>query len=181
MRKTLTSTTLALALLAGSSSWALAQSGGSSGDTGGTTGALTSTPRAKTDDAVGTRGTEVTTPGTTDAAGTGSAAGTDNPIYGMRGDQIVGKTLYSVNGEEIGEIDNVVMRMGGLRPEALVDVGGFLGVGGREVAVPLDQIQLVGERLTTTMTKDSISNMQAYDEAGYDDYDQSRMLGTTTQ
>jgi sporulation protein YlmC with PRC-barrel domain len=175
MRKTLTSTTLALALLAGGSSWALAQSDGSSGDTGGTTGALTSTPRAKTDDAVGTRGTEVTTPGTT------GAAGTDNPIYGMRGDQIVGKTLYGVNGEEIGEIDNVVMRMGGLRPEALVDVGGFLGIGGREVAVPLDQIQLVGDRLTTTMTKDSIGSMQAYDEAGYDDYDRSRMLGTTTQ
>src|SRR3712207_3932480 len=75
---------------------------------------------------------------------------------GMRGEEMIGQTLYGTDGEEIGEIDNVVMSQGGSTPEALVGVGGFLGIGERNVAIPLNQIQMQGDRLTTAMTKEAI-------------------------
>ena len=64
---------------------------------------------------------------------TGSTAATadstmDNPLYGMRGNEIVGQNVYGANGEEIGEVDNVVIRSGGSgSPAVIVGVGGFLG------------------------------------------------------
>jgi hypothetical protein len=51
--------------------------------------------------------------------------------------------------------------------EALVGVGGFLGIGERSVAIPLDQIQMQGDRLTTSVTRESLGAMQPYDEGGY--------------
>jgi sporulation protein YlmC with PRC-barrel domain len=107
-----------------------------------------------------------------------AAAATEPMWYSdTRGEEIIGQTLYGSNGEEIGEIDNVVMSQGGSTPEVLVGVGGFLGIGEREVAIPLDEIQMQGDRLTTAMTKDEIGGMQPYDESGYQEWDRTRPLG----
>ena len=95
----------------------------------------------------------------------------------MGGDEIIGQTLYGTDGQEIGEIENVVARQGGSNPEALVGAGGFLGIGERSVAIPLDQIQMQGDRLTTGMTKAAIGGMQPYDESGYQEWDRTRPLG----
>ncbi|HEX6011519.1 MAG TPA: PRC-barrel domain-containing protein, partial [Geminicoccaceae bacterium] len=168
MRTALIATSaMALALLVAN----LDHAGAQDSDTGGNTGAMTTTPNDASDDAIGTRGPTV---GTGDVA-TGTAAGAGEQWYsGMGGDEIVGPTLYSSDGQEIGEIENVVMRQGGSNPEALVGVGGFLGIGERSVTIPLDQIQKQDDRLTTSMSKESLGAMQAYDESGYQDWDSSR-------
>jgi sporulation protein YlmC with PRC-barrel domain len=107
-----------------------------------------------------------------------AAAATEPMWYSdMRGEEIIGQTLYGSNGEEIGEIDNVVMSQGGSTPEVLVGVGGFLGIGERDVAIPLNEIQMQGDRLTTAMTKDEIGGMEPYDESGYQEWDRTRPLG----
>ncbi|HEX6010378.1 MAG TPA: PRC-barrel domain-containing protein [Geminicoccaceae bacterium] len=95
----------------------------------------------------------------------------------MGGDKIVGQTLYGTDGEEIGEIENVVMRQDGSNPEALVGVAGFLSIGERDVAISLNEIQMQGDRLTTGMTKAAIGGMQPYDESGYQEWDGTRRLG----
>jgi sporulation protein YlmC with PRC-barrel domain len=181
MRTTLTTTALALALLAAGAAGGRAQdaggaSTGSDDDKGGTTGTMTTTPNDASDDAVGTR--EGTMTGT-DGATTGRL-GEDDPLYGMRGEQIIGKTLYGANGEEIGEVDNVVMAQGG-GPEAVVGVGGFLGVGERDITIPLAQIRMDGDRLTTSMTKESIGAVQPYERGRYQDWDRTRTFGGTAR
>ena len=171
----ITTSAMALALLAAN----LDQAGAQDRDTGGNTGVMTTTPNDASDDAIGTRGPTV---GTGDVApSTGAAAGAGEQWYsGMGGDEIVGQTLYSSDGQEIGEIENVVMRQGGSDPEALVGVGGFLGIGERSVTIPLDQIQKQDDRLTTSMTKESLGAMQPYDKSAYQEWDSSRMLGGGT-
>jgi hypothetical protein len=80
---------------AGDDAGGAAATGTESGnDTGGTTGAMTTTPEAKTDDALGTRGTA--------AADWGSTTGGD----------LVGRTIYGSNGEEVGEVQDIVSRSG---------------------------------------------------------------------
>jgi sporulation protein YlmC with PRC-barrel domain len=96
------------------------------------------------------------------------------------GGDLVGQTVYGINGEEIGEIQDVVTRQGTTSPEALVGVGGFLGIGERNVAIPLSQIRKDGDRLVTTHSKESLGAMQAYEQSGYSAWDRSQRVGTGT-
>ena len=52
------------------------------------------------------------------------------------------------NWEDIGEINDVIMSRDGQVQNVLVDIGGFLGMGERQVAVNLDQIQFVSDNAT---------------------------------
>jgi hypothetical protein len=61
-----------------------------------------------------------------------------------------------------------------------VGVGGFLGIGERDVAIPLSSLSslsMQGDRLTTTMTRENIEVMQPYDQSGYTPWDRSRAVG----
>ena len=95
----------------------------------------------------------------------------------MRGEEIVGKTLYGPEGEEISSIKSIVVTRQGRTAALVVGVGGLLGLGEHQVAVPLDQVRLGGgDRLTTTLTKDALKSMPAYEEDGYEPADPSRRL-----
>lgn len=98
---------------------------------------------------------------------------------GKRGDEIVGQDLYTADGTEIGEIDNVVISKDGKQAAAVLGVGGFLGLGERDVAIPLDQISMgADDRLTTTMSKERIGALQPYAEGGeWGMFDRTRPLG----
>ncbi len=118
----------------------------------------------------------------TDTAGDATSA-EDNPLYAMRGNQIVGKSVYGANGHEIGEVDNVVLsRTGSRSPAVVVGVGGFLGIGERNVAIPLDRLNMGNDnRLVTEMTRDQISGMQAYDQNDWDAWDANRPINEASR
>lgn len=50
--------------------------------------------------------------------------------------------VYGANGEEIGEVHDVLMNRKGEGVAIIVSVGGFLGLGEKYVAVPLDAVQI---------------------------------------
>ncbi len=101
----------------------------------------------------------------------------DNPLYAMRGNEIVGKDVYGSNGDEIGEVDDVVISRGaGKSPAVIIGVGGFLGIGERDVAIPLDQIRMEQDRLVTDMTREQIGGMEAYDQNNWDSWDADRPI-----
>ena len=59
-------------------------------------------------------------------------------------DDLTGKRIYGADGEDIGEISDLVMGADGATVEqAVLDVGGFLGIGERKIAVPLDELQFL--------------------------------------
>jgi len=64
--------------------------------------------------------------------------------------------IFGANGEEIGEIDDVLGDAAGQPSAVTVEVGGFLGMGDREVVIGLNEIEVVGLRLTLNRTREQI-------------------------
>lgn len=86
------------------------------------------------------------------------------------GRKLVGKDLYGAQGEQIGEISNVLAK-DGKASAVVVDVGGFLGMGEKTVAIPLDNLQVGEDRVTATnLTEESAKNLPEYDERNPGDY-----------
>lgn len=172
MPRKLTATAMALALLI--PGLAVAQNSDSDDDKAGTTGLMTTTPTDASEDAIGTRGPTVSeTERQTIVSDPMEQAWSSDP----EGRGIVGQTLYGANGEEIGEIEDVVGRQDAQTAEARVSVGGFLGIGEREVAIPMYRIDRQGDQLVTDMTREELEAMQPYDEAGYQPWERGRRLG----
>lgn len=59
----------------------------------------------------------------------------------LRASQIVGAPVRNMEGETLGDIDELVIGEGG-RMSVVLGVGGFLGVGEKRVAVPYDELRI---------------------------------------
>ena len=57
-------------------------------------------------------------------------------------DQLIGMAAFGQNNNWIGEISQVTFAEGGKIDQVILDIGGFLGLGETQVAVPLDMIEL---------------------------------------
>lgn len=91
--------------------------------------------------------------------------------------ELVGENVQSSDGEDIGEISAVARSLEDDQLHALVDVGGFLGVGERTVSIPLDRVRLDQQgRVTTQMPRDEIESMEEVDPAQYASGDDDRSL-----
>jgi hypothetical protein len=59
--------------------------------------------------------------------------------------QLLDMNVVDANGRNLGEIDRIVQGQDG-RPQAIVGIGGFLGIGERAVALPLENLALYNDR-----------------------------------
>ncbi len=110
----------------------------------------------------GVSGAPTTEQRTQGQSGTTGATGTTTGTTRMNSvdKSVVGKTLYGANNEEVGEIENVVMGTGSDVESVLVDVGGFLGLGAKRVAIPVDDIEMEDGRLVSdSLTKEQAEQM----------------------
>jgi sporulation protein YlmC with PRC-barrel domain len=62
-----------------------------------------------------------------------------------RASKLEGLDIYNQNNEKIGDISELLVDSSGKIQAVVVGVGGFLGIGERDVAIPFDQIKLVNE------------------------------------
>jgi hypothetical protein len=60
---------------------------------------------------------------------------------GWRSSRIVGATVYNDRDERIGTVDDLIIGQDGRISEAVLSVGGFLGIGAKLVAVPYGQLR----------------------------------------
>lgn len=58
-----------------------------------------------------------------------------------RSTELVGRDVYGSNNEDIGEINDVLIDRSGRVSAVLLGVGGFLGLGEKDVAVPMSALQ----------------------------------------
>ena len=73
--------------------------------------------------------------------------------------------LLSHTGEEIGEVENVLVDENGQPVAITAEIGGFLGVGQKTVVIGFDRLQLKGEGepdLATTITKEEMQGLEAW-------------------
>ena len=82
--------------------------------------------------------------------------------FGITIDQLDDYDVYGVGGEEIGEVDDVLVDQTGQPVALAIEVGGFLGVGGKEVIVPLEQISVQSERVILDMSREQIEALEEW-------------------
>jgi len=73
--------------------------------------------------------------------------------------------LLSNTGDEIGEVEKVLVDDNGQPVAITAEIGGFLGVGQKIVVIGLDRLQLKGDDepdLATTLTKEELQGLQAW-------------------
>jgi len=87
-----------------------------------------------------------TVTGPTGAATATQAAMTGNFAERPRVSQIIGSRVYNDANESIGEVDDVLLMQGSAAPMAVIQIGGFLGIGGRMVSIPLTDLAWNQER-----------------------------------
>ncbi|QLF69537.1 PRC-barrel domain-containing protein [Peteryoungia desertarenae] len=188
--------TLAAAILLGSTAiapLAIAQdaTGGASGTTGvvpstdtmapvdpampegGNSGTTADPSTATGNTTMGTGNNAVTDPNAAatmnaDAAGEIQDYVTTQTEGQMRVSDFMGQAVYTADNETIGDINDLLVQRDGGIVAAVVGVGGFLGIGEKDVALPMSKITLTREntegdvegevRLMTTETADSLRN-----------------------
>ena len=70
-----------------------------------------------------------------------------------RASKLEGLDVYNENDEKIGDISELIVDSSGKIQAVIIGVGGFLGIGERNVAIPFEQIKFVNEpRATATAT-----------------------------
>ncbi len=80
----------------------------------------------------------------------------------LRASKIIGSTVYDRNNQDIGSVQDIILGTGGRVDSVVVDVGTFLGMGGKDVAVKMNQIKTDHDRLTLDMTKNQLKEAPNY-------------------
>ncbi|MER9233437.1 PRC-barrel domain-containing protein [Mesorhizobium sp. M0622] len=107
---------------------------------------------------------------------------TEMPIGEIRAEDLVGTTVYGANDANVGEIGDVVLSGDKKVDAVIIDVGGFLGIGEKEVAVGMDNLKFMTDKngkryLYTNFTKEQLEAQAAYDKGTYaQNRDKQRML-----
>jgi sporulation protein YlmC with PRC-barrel domain len=81
----------------------------------------------------------------------------------MRASKMIGGAVYDVQNRNIGSVKDLVLDKGGTVDAVVLDVGSFLGMGGKFVAVPITDIKANNNRLTLDRTKEQLQQMAAYE------------------
>lgn len=105
-------------------------------------------------------------------ARTGAGGGLEKET---RASNLIGTSVVNASGETIGEISDILFSQDGGAKRALIGVGGFLGIGQKNVAVEFSELDISRDennnlKVTTSMTAESLENMPSYEEksAGMD-------------
>jgi hypothetical protein len=86
------------------------------------------------------------------------------PIFEQRVGDLVGRNVATESGEDVGNIDYIGVR--GQTLVAIIGVGGFLGIGENNVAVPVEKlIMRRTELVVPQITQAQLENMPEYNES----------------
>lgn len=95
-------------------------------------------------------------------------------------DELIGTDVYGANDEDVGSIADVILSTDGTVDAVTVDVGGFLGIGAKEVALDLDNLAFMRNDndlyLYTSLTKGQLEAQSAYDASTFADNRDQQLL-----
>ncbi|MGE3306672.1 MAG: PRC-barrel domain-containing protein [Rhizobiaceae bacterium] len=92
------------------------------------------------------------------------------PAEQLSAETLIGTTVYGADDANVGEIGDVVLSTDGKIDAVILDVGGFLGIGEKQVAVGMDNLAFLTDTnnnryLYTSFTKDQLDAAPAYDKS----------------
>jgi sporulation protein YlmC with PRC-barrel domain len=87
----------------------------------------------------------------------------------MSANDYIGKTVYDQAGNNIGEVNDLIVSGDGNVEAVILGVGGFLGIGEKDVAVNTQAVQMVQDgdtqRLVVQATKETLEAAPSYDRS----------------
>ncbi|GAA2856956.1 sporulation protein YlmC with PRC-barrel domain [Aminobacter niigataensis] len=94
------------------------------------------------------------------------------PSADLRAEELMGTTVYGADDANIGEIGDILMTADGKIDAYVIDVGGFLGMGEKKVAVGSDNLAFMvdadGKKyLYTSFNKEQLEAQPAYDASSW--------------
>ncbi|WP_213215587.1 PRC-barrel domain-containing protein [Roseibium polysiphoniae] len=98
-------------------------------------------------------------------------------------DNLLGASVYNAGYEEIGEISEALVKTNGQIDAAVLDIGGFLGMGEKPVAVGFEDLKIYQNDdgdlfVATPFTKEELENAATYDAATYKQQRENMLLGS---
>lgn len=88
------------------------------------------------------------------------------PSYGSLVSAYYKQPVYDTNEKRVGTISDMLFNADGSINAVMLDVGGFLGIGRKHVAVPVNSLTMThkGRKswLTINTTKDAVKNAKGY-------------------
>ena len=87
----------------------------------------------------------------------------------LTSEELTGVAVYGPNDERIGEVSNIVLASDGQVQGAVVDVGGFLGIGEKPVELNFSEVDIMKEqdgddlRIHVAMTKEQLEALPEYE------------------
>ncbi|MGK2873101.1 MAG: PRC-barrel domain-containing protein [Alphaproteobacteria bacterium] len=99
-----------------------------------------------------------------DKTNTGATTNSVNPTQ-IKAEELVGKDLHNLAGDEIGEITAVIIDSNGKSAALIASVGGFLGMGDHEVAIDWNDLRIRdgGKLIQTRMSKSELKALPEYE------------------
>ena len=88
------------------------------------------------------------------------------PRLGITVDRLEDMDIVGPDGEEIGEVEEILVDRDGRIVAIAAEFGGFLGIGEREVVIGLDQlaVQSNREKLVVAMTREQLMALPEWDD-----------------
>lgn len=109
-------------------------------------------------------------PATPDSTATDSASSvTIDASKAMLATSVIGSSVFTAADENIGDINDLIVDNNGTIQAAIVGVGGFLGMGEKDVAVPLNKLNVTRDennaiKLTIAASRAELENAPAFDK-----------------
>ncbi len=119
-----------------------------------------------------TSGSPSAQPSTSTSMPSSKAASTQQPGFlqnqspsEWRASKLIGASVYGPDNSSIGEIDDLILADNGEVKAAVIGVGGFLGVGQKNVALPMNALNVKRkadsssiDKITVSFTKDQLKD-----------------------
>ncbi|MDP1702681.1 MAG: PRC-barrel domain-containing protein [Aestuariivirga sp.] len=139
-------------------------------------GSAANAPATSTDPAVTTGTTEVpmqentaeTPAAPAPDSATTTVGNTEIPADAVLASQFMGQAVYTAANENVGEINDLIMNKELDNIVVIVGVGGFLGIGEKDVAIPMGDITAVKDennilRLSISASKEQLEALPVFD------------------
>lgn len=79
----------------------------------------------------------------------------NTPVERLTASSVIGDTVESANGEKLGTIDNLMVNLNsGMVEYVVLELGAFLGVGGKLFAIPFQELKLRAEEKVFIIDRD---------------------------
>jgi len=91
-------------------------------------------------------------------------------MISKQADDIAGAKVVNRNGDDIGEVDEIVRSNDDNKPYAVISAGGWFDIGDKDIVVPLDQLKMQNGLVVvpdSAATEEQLKNRPAYDESRF--------------